>query len=129
MLFTRKGTGATIQMVEYMSGRSNWDIAMQSDESAFLRWIDRGMFVKYQPPNIGNLNVQDPYGIRVAAQEWVSSVAIHKKRVPEKDYPKAYADALGPKWKGGAGLRNPATAGPAITVTKFVVDTYGWEFL
>jgi iron(III) transport system substrate-binding protein len=128
--FTRKGTGATIQMVEaeYMSGRSNWDVVMQSNESAFLRWIDRGMLLKYQPPNIGNLKYIDSHGTRVAAQGWIGSVVIHNKRVPEKDYPKTYADVLDPKWKGRIGLSNPATAGPAVMFTRFILDFYGWDF-
>jgi len=128
--FTRKGTGATIQMIEaeYMAKRTNWDVVMQSDESAFLRWIDRGMLMKYQPPNVNNLEYIDPYGMRVAAQGYITSVMVANKRVPEKDYPKTYADALDPKWKGRVVLSNPATAGPGVLFTRFMVDLYGWDY-
>jgi iron(III) transport system substrate-binding protein len=130
--FTRKGTGATIQMIEaeHMSGKSHWDIIESSDESGFLRWIDMGILMKYQPPNLDLLKKDfiDPLGYRVPCTGWVSSVAINKKRVAEKDYPKTYADALDPKWKGRIGISDPATAGPAVMFTKFMVDLYGWDY-
>jgi iron(III) transport system substrate-binding protein len=130
--FTRKGTGAVIQMVEaeHMTGNTKWDIVTQSDESAFLRWIEKGMLLKYQPPNIHLLRDEflDPKGYRVASTGWISSIAVHKKRVAKKDYPKTYKDVLDPKWKGRIGISDPATAGPAVMFTKFMVDLYGWEF-
>ncbi len=132
VIFTRKGTGATVQMIEaqHMAGRSDWDTVSIGDESTFLRWIDKGLLMKYQPPNIGLLReeFQDPYGYRVASTGWISSVALHKKRVPEKDWPRSYEDALDPKWKGRLGLSDPATAGPAVMFTRFMVDLYGWDY-
>jgi iron(III) transport system substrate-binding protein len=130
--FTRKGTGAIIQMIEaeHMSGKSKWDCIEQSDEGAFLRWIQQGMLMKYQPPNIGNIYKEfwDDSGYRVAGQINITSIGLNKKRVPEKDWPKSYKDLLDPKWKGRIGLSNPATAGPGELTAKYMVDLYGWDF-
>jgi iron(III) transport system substrate-binding protein len=130
--FTRKGTGAVIQMVEaeHMAGKSNWDVVSQSDEAMYLRWIQQGMLMKYQPPNINNFYevFHDKLGYRVAHQAVVSCMALSKTRVPEKDWPEAYADALDPKWKGRVCLANPATAGVAIMFDKFILDIHGWKY-
>ncbi len=129
---TRKGSGATQQMVEaeHMAGKSNWDVVSMGDETPSYRWMDQGMLMKYQPPNIGNIReeFQDPYGHRIASLIGISSIGLHKKRAPEKDWPKRYKDALDPKWKGRVALLDPATAGPGVMFTRFMVDLYGWEF-
>jgi len=129
---TRKGSGAVAQTVEaeHMVGRSNWDVVSMGDETPSYRWMKKGMLMKYQPPNIGNIRdeFQDPHGYRVAGIAGITSVAIHKKRVPEKDWPKRYKDLLDPKFKGRVGLANPATSGPGVMATRFMVELYGWEF-
>jgi iron(III) transport system substrate-binding protein len=130
--FTRKGTGALLQMVdaEHMTGRSNWDVISQGDEAMYLRWIEHGMLMKYQPPNINNFHevFHDKLGYRVAHQLFLSSMAIYKARVPEKDWPESYSDALDPKWKGRVCLASPATAGVAIMFDRFILDIHGWKY-
>lgn len=129
---TRKGSGATTQSVEaeHMTGKSNWDVVSMGDAAPSLRWIDKGMLMKYQPPNVGNIREEfrDPYGYRVGGQIWITSIAVHRGRVPEKDWPKSYKDALDPKWKGRVAMANPTTSGPGVVITRFLVDLYGWEY-
>jgi iron(III) transport system substrate-binding protein len=132
VLFSRKGSGAIIQTVEaeQMTGKATWDIVCLGDSSPFLRWIDKEVLMKYEPGNIGNVReeFQDPLGYRVGAQIWITSLALHKKRVPEKDWPRSYQDLLDPKWRGRIGLVDPATGGPGVMTTKFLLDQYGWDF-
>lgn len=131
--FTRKATGQLIQMVEAekMAGKSLWDIISHSDEGTFLRWIDEGMLMKYQPPNLGNIPevFRDPYGCRVSAYIGMSSIAIHKKRVPEKEWPKTYKELMDPKWKGRLGVADPNKSGPSVMFTKYMLDLYGWDYV
>ena len=130
--FTRKATGSLIQMVEAekMSGKSRWDIIAHSDESTFLRWIEEGLLMKFQPSNIGNIRKEfrDKHGIRVAPYLGMSSIAVNKSKVPEKDWPKTYKELLDPKWKGRIGLADPIKSGPVVMFTKFMTDIYGWEY-
>ena len=127
---TRKGSGATTQMVEAenMAGKSNWDVVSMGNAAPTLRWMDKGMLMKYQPPNIGNIRDEfhDEYGYRVGGQLWITSIAVHKGRVPEKDWPTSFKDALDPKWKGRVAIANPATAGPGVVTVRFWVDLFGW---
>ena len=131
--FTRKATGPVIQMVEAekMAGSSRWDIVAHSDESTFLRWVDEGLLYKYQPPNIDNIRdeFRDKLGYRVCAYMGMSSIAVYKPRVPEKDWPKSYKDLLDPKWKGKIGIADPNRSGPVTMFTKFMLDLYGWDYI
>ena len=131
--FTRKATGQLIQMVEAekMAGKSLWDIITHSDESTFLRWIDEGLLMKYQPPNIGNIREEfrDPYGYRTPSYIGMSSIALYKKRVPEKDWPKTYKELVDPKWKGRLGIADPNKSGPGVMFTKYMLDLYGWDYI
>ena len=130
--FTRKATGPVIQMVEAekMAGKARWDVIAHSDESTFLRWVEDGLFMKYQPSNIGNIRkeFQDKFGYRLGGHTGISSIAIYKKRVPEKDWPKSYTDLLDPKWKGRIGIADPNRSGPVVMFTKFMLDLYGWDY-
>jgi iron(III) transport system substrate-binding protein len=92
--------------------------------------MDKGMLMKYQPPNIGNIRDEfhDEYGYRGGGQLWITSLAVHKGRVPEKDWPRNFKDALDPKWKGRVAIANPATAGPGVVTVRYLVDLYGWEY-
>jgi iron(III) transport system substrate-binding protein len=130
--FTRKGSGAIAQIVEaeHMVGKCNWDSVDMGDETPSYRWIDKGMLLKYQPPNIGNIREEfhDPLGYRIAGQLGLCTIAIHKKRVPEKNRPKRYTDVLEPKWKGRIALPNPADSGNGVILTRYLVDLYGWDY-
>jgi len=130
--FTRKAAGAIIQMVEAerMSGKSRWDIVSHSEESTFLRWIEEGLLMRFQPANVGNIRKEfhDKHGIRLAPYIGMSSLAVNKCRVPEKDWPKTYKDLLDPKWKGRIGLADPNKSGPVVMFTKFMTDLYGWDY-
>ncbi len=129
---TRKGTGALLQMIdaEQMTGKPRWDIVEQTGEDISNRWIDNGMLMKYQPPNIGNIRpvFRDKRGYRVPHHLGISSIAINTKRVQKEDWPTRYEDLLDPKWKGRLGISNPATAGPAVMFTRFMIELYGWDF-
>jgi iron(III) transport system substrate-binding protein len=130
--FTRKGSGAIVQMVEaeHMAKKSKWDTVSMGDASAILSWVDRGLLMKYQPPNVGNIReeFQDPKGFLVGSHVWITSLAIHKKRVAEENWPKSYKDLLDPKWKGRIGLPDPMTSGGGSCFVKFMTDLYGWDF-
>ena len=132
VVFTRKATGPVIQMVEAekMAGKSRWDIVTHSDESTFLRWVDEGLFLKYQPPDIANIRdeFRDPLGYLISPYIGMTSIAVNTARVPEKDWPKSYKDLLDPKWKGRIGLGHPSQAGPVLMFTKFLYDLYGWDY-
>jgi iron(III) transport system substrate-binding protein len=133
VIFTRKGTGAIAQMVEaeHMSCKSRWDSVSHSEEGVFLRWIDEGILLKFQPPNIGNIREEfrDPYGYRVGNIIAPSNITVNAEKIPKKDWPKRYKDLLNPKWKGRIGVMDPTTAGPGVMVTKFLLDLYGWDFI
>jgi iron(III) transport system substrate-binding protein len=132
VVFTRKATGPVIQMVEAekMAGKSRWDIVTHSDESTFLRWIDEGLLLKYQPPDIANIRdeFRDPLGYRVAPYIGMTCIAINTAKVPKKDWPKTYKDLLDPKWKKRIGLADPNRSGPVSMFTKFIYDLYGWDY-
>ncbi len=132
VVFTRKATGPVIQMVEAekMAGKTRWDIVTHSDESTFLRWVDEGLLLKYQPPNIVNIRdeFRDDLGYRVAPYIGMTCMAINTAKVPQKDWPKSYKDLLDPKWKKRIGLADPNRSGPVSMFTKFIYDLYGWDY-
>ncbi|WP_224361114.1 ABC transporter substrate-binding protein [Hyalangium versicolor] len=112
---------------ERAAGAVRADVIATSDPFLYERLAREGAFLRYASPNVlrvprSLLELDAHY----AAMRLSTMVLVHRQdSVPP---PASFADLVGERWKGRAGIGDPFTSGTAFTWAVFIQAKYGDAF-
>jgi iron(III) transport system substrate-binding protein len=114
---------------ERQSGKLTVDVLWHSEVPDFYQLKKEGAWEKYVSPESKALEspVKDPEGLFTPARLGTLGIAYNTKKVTAA--PKSWTDLLGPQFKGGFAIANPALSGTAMVSVAMIVNTFGWEYI
>ena len=130
--FTRKTTGAIVQMIEAerLAKVARFDITGPADESVVRRWMKQGFLEPYRPANAKFIPPHLVTDAGYVNYAWLSVyvIAYNKKKVSASDLPATWKDAANPRWRHRIALADPKTAAGARIFLDIAADRYGWDY-
>lgn len=130
--FTRKSTGAIVQMIEAerLAGAARFDVTGTADESVIRRWLKQGLLEPYNPANARHFPKKLAKPVGYLNYVWASMyvIAYNKKKVSADQAPRTWKDATDPKWKKRIAIADPKTAAGARLFLDIAYEKYGWEY-
>jgi len=134
----RSGTAKVMArlMAEVESGRVVADVVWVADPASIILLKQKGLLMKYVPPEASLIPYKDPDGYWVAGRVILQVIAYNTKMI--KDPPTSWKDLVSPafigklpkEWRGGSWLAmpNPLYSG-AVTATVYALSNkYGWGY-
>jgi len=114
---------------ERQSGKLTVDVLWHSEVPDFYQLKKEGVWEKYVSPESKSLQspVKDPDGFFTPARLGTLGIAYNTKKVTTA--PKTWEDLLGPQFKGGFAIANPALSGTAMVSVAMLVNTFGWDYI
>ncbi len=114
---------------ERQAGKLTVDVLWHSEVPDFYQLKKEGVWEKYVSPETKALEspVKDPDGFFTPARLGTLGIAYNTKQITAA--PKGWNDLLGPSFKGGFAIANPALSGTAMVSVAMIVNTFGWDFI
>ncbi|HSB72337.1 MAG TPA: ABC transporter substrate-binding protein, partial [Candidatus Methylomirabilis sp.] len=114
---------------ERQSGRLTVDVLWHSEVPDFYQLKKEGVWEKYVSPEakVVQSPVKDPDGFFTPARLGTLGIAYNTKKVTAA--PQGWNDLLGPSFKDGFAIANPALSGTAMVSVAMIANTFGWEYI
>ncbi len=113
---------------ERESGRMVVDVLWHSEVPDFYNLKNEGVLEPYISPEAQYVEspVKDPEGYFTPARNGTLGIAYNTDAISEA--PTKWSDVLGPDYKNGFTIANPALSGTAYGSVAALAQTFGWEF-
>ena len=115
---------------EIAAGGVRADIIMPSDPFWYAELKDGGHLLEYTSPGAASIpeELKDSDGAFVTVRVPVMVMTVNSANLPEKAWPKTFAELTDPKWRGRITMGNPLQSGSNFTSVAALAEKYGWEY-
>jgi iron(III) transport system substrate-binding protein len=116
---------------EELAGKVRADVIDYSESAAVISEAQRGLFLRYQPPNVDEIAAP----LKGKNGDWFSpfyvtaTIVYNSDKVSESEAPTSWQDLTDPKWKGKVGMASPDYAGTAVATVATWKQNFGDDYL
>jgi iron(III) transport system substrate-binding protein len=114
---------------ERQSGKLVVDVIWTSEVPDFYAMKKEGILQKYESPEAKNVvsPINDPDFEFTPARLGTLGITYNTNKI--KTPPKEWTDLLGPAYKNGFAIANPALSGTSMVSVGMIVNNLGWDFI
>jgi iron(III) transport system substrate-binding protein len=112
------------------AGRIVVDVITMSDMSAANALTKKGVFVPFKPVGFDKVipEAKEANGAYIAQRLNMVNMLVRTDKVAAADYPKTWADAASPKYKGKLVMADPSFTAIQLVVVGTLSKTLGWKY-
>ena len=117
-------------LTEHQAGRAQADVVIITDEALTQRLIDAKMVRPWTPPQAGLFKENEKQdGWWYGASGALMYLIVNTQAVSEADGPKAWADLVGPRWRGNLSMAPVTTGGTSWVQFDFMKEVLAASYL
>ncbi len=128
----RSGGSAILRrfMQEHTSGLNAADVMTTSDPANSNKLAQQGVFMPFKPDNFDKVpdGAKAPDGAWVAQRLNMMVIFVRSDKVDAADYPKTWADAVEPRFKGKLAMTDPSFTSLQLMVVSTLSKKLGWDY-